>query len=163
MARYESDREDLMRDATALKRRVELSIEGEPKNPIVGFGDQGFLSIYFDPDSVYHFDDAGRLRRAFVGGHLFRTQETTLARLTRVRTETETKLKRYDLSTGELDQFLETLKDRLQSLRGAIGRRKARIVKQIPGDDPILPDLAAAIERILETDTPLAPEIKHKH
>jgi hypothetical protein len=74
MSRNESDREDLMAEATALRRRVQLQVPGEALSIIAGFRDEGRVSIYFGPDPVYHFDEQGRLRRAFVAGRLYRTQ-----------------------------------------------------------------------------------------
>jgi len=63
-------------------------VPGEPENVIARFRADGSPSIYFGSDPVYHFDEAGRLRRAFVEEQLFRTQGDTLARLTRTRTAT---------------------------------------------------------------------------
>ncbi|MEZ6044739.1 MAG: hypothetical protein R3C11_03990 [Planctomycetaceae bacterium] len=45
----------------------------------------GAAFLYLGPDPVYHFDAAGRLKRAYVEGLLYRTQESTLARLERLR------------------------------------------------------------------------------
>ena len=81
MARNESDREDLMREAVALVRRVECETGNENDSVISGFRKCGSLSLYFGPDPVYHFDDSARLRRAFGEGFLYRTQGTTLARI----------------------------------------------------------------------------------
>ena len=104
MARTEEDREDLMQDATAYVRRAKFSDQNE-QPIVVGFRSSGFLSIYFDQDPVFHFDDAGRLRRAFVDGALFRTQGDTLARMDRKRRDEETSLVRHDLTSGELVEF----------------------------------------------------------
>ena len=63
MARHETDREDLMREATALERRCELQVPGMSQTVIAGLRADSRLSIYFGAHSVYHFDDALRLRR----------------------------------------------------------------------------------------------------
>src|SRR5262245_19900425 len=106
MSRHEADREDLMAEATALARRVKLSVPGEVERVVAGFRATGRLSIYFGGEPVYHFDAEGRLRRAFVNGLLYRTQGTTLARLRRERSAEVTELRRRDLSPTELRQFL---------------------------------------------------------
>jgi hypothetical protein len=120
MARQESDREDLMREATALVRRVELDVPGEPEPVVCGFHADGRLSVYFGSDPVYHFDPEGRLRRAFVDGHLFRTQGTTLACLTRVRTHAVTELRRRDLNPEELAAFFREMRGRIRHSRSEV-------------------------------------------
>src|SRR5262245_3342321 len=106
MSRHESDREDLMAEATALRERIALQLGGETEHVVLGFRDNGGWSLYFGSDPVFHFDAAGGLRRAFVDGELYRSQGTTLARLTRTRTDREVQLVRHDLSQGELEEFL---------------------------------------------------------
>src|SRR5713226_9555672 len=113
MARYESDREDLMAEATALRERVELEVPGEAEHFVAGFRDDGRWSIYFGADPVYHFDANGGLRRAFVAGDLYRSQARTLARLIRTRTQSEVQLVRHDLDPDELEQFLSDMIARL--------------------------------------------------
>ena len=80
MARIESDREDLIREATALQQRVEWAVPGEPEPVVTGFKRDGSLSVYFGQDPVYQFNPTGQLRRAYVEDFLFRTQGDTLAR-----------------------------------------------------------------------------------
>lgn len=163
MARHESDREDLMREATALVRRVELDVPGEPEPVVCGFHADGRLSVYFGPDPVYHFDPEGRLRRAFADGHLFRTQGTTLARLTRVRSTQATELQRRDLDREELARFLERLSSRLNSLRTALGNAEARVLRHVPDEDAApLVQLGEAIRTILHAGPALAPAIRGK-
>jgi hypothetical protein len=161
MARHESDREDLMREATALVRRVELHVPGEPEPVVCGFRADGRLSIYFGTDPVYHFDASGRLRRAFAAGDLFRSQGTTLARLTRVRQPARTELRRHDLHPDELALFLRTAHARLGSLATALDRCGTRVLRCVP--DPagrILDDLRSTLASILQAQVRLAPRIK---
>ena len=161
MARHESDREDLMREATALVRRVELEVPGEPEPVVCGFRADGRLSIYFGGDPVYHFDADGRLRRAFAAGHLFRTQGTTLARLTRVRQPAHTELQRHDLHPDELALFLHSAHSRLKSLATAIRRSEFDVVRCVPDPDGrMLDDLRSKLAPIVESQVRLAPRIK---
>ena len=97
MARQESDRDDLMGEATALVRRAEWKPLSGVEAVVTGFRRDGSMSLYFGADPVYHFDETGRLKRAFLAGRLYRTQGTTLAELTRRREKTETHLIRRDL------------------------------------------------------------------
>jgi hypothetical protein len=121
MAREESDREDLMREAVALNRRMEIGVVGFVDPIVLGFRDStGWFSIYFGQDPVYTWDAAGQLRRAYEGGCLFRTQGTTLARLERVRSENAVELIRHDLDAGECESFLQRLRARLAELRDVL-------------------------------------------
>src|SRR5262245_38318908 len=72
MARQESDREDLLREATALVERAELKVAGEPEPVTVGFRRDGSLSVFFGSVAVYQFNTAGELRRAFADGLLYK-------------------------------------------------------------------------------------------
>src|SRR5580765_5795621 len=106
MARREADREDLMAEASALRQRAELVLDGYAEPIVAGVRANGHLSVYFGDDPVYQFDAAGNLRRAFVGGDLYRTQGHTLARLNRTRTDLAVELGRRDLDPAELERFL---------------------------------------------------------
>ena len=64
MARHEEDREDLMKEATALVRRIEIQLNNDPEPVFAGYKRTGYLSIYLTPDRVYHFDEQNFLRRA---------------------------------------------------------------------------------------------------
>jgi len=164
MAREESDREDLMREATALVRRAELDFpeRDDQETVIVGFRRDGRLAVYFGPDPVYQFDEFHRLRRAYAGGFLYRTQGETLARLTRKRTETETQLIRRDLDADELAGFRQTAKSRLSPLEKAIAGKTVRVVSQVPAEGDLLGDLGQALRTILDQNLPLAPAFPGK-
>lgn len=155
MARQESDREDLIREATALKQRVEWTVPGEPGPVVAGCRRDGSLSVFFDQDPVYQFTPHGQLRRAFVDGFLFRTQGSTLARLTRKRTETETTLVRYDLTKNELSEFHSTMRQRLTQLREQLVSGAVQVEREVT--DGTAPDYSAALQTVLETDEWLAP------
>lgn len=117
MAREESDREDLMREAVALNRRMEIGVVGSVEPIVLGFRDStGWFSIYFGQDPVYTWDAAGQLRRAYEGGCLFRTQGATLARLERMRSENAVELVRHDLDAAECERFLQRMQARLAEL-----------------------------------------------
>ncbi len=162
MARHESDREDLMREATALVHRAELVCPGETELVIAGFHRDGRLSLYFGPDPVFQFDSQHRLRRAYARGFLYRTQGETLARLARQRTQEQTLLVRHDLEPAELDTFRTDAKTRLERLQKGLVQSEVQVVAQVPAEDNLLPDLEQALTSILNRDLPLAPRIPGK-
>jgi hypothetical protein len=158
MARTEADREDLFAELRTFPLRVEWQrLEGEAVVTGGRRGD-GTVAIYFGGDPVYRFDGAGRLRRAFVDGALYRTQGTTLARLVREQTPTETLLKRCDLTPQELAAWLAEMSRRIDAFV-----REARLGKyQVRRCVPSQPEAASAILEALESAvaTPrLAPPI----
>lgn len=158
MARHEADREDLMREATALRERVEMTVSGEPESVVAGFRSDGRLSLYFGPDPAYHFDSAGRLRRAFCAGELYRSQGTTLARLQRQRSDAATTLERHDLTAVELAQFVTEMRERLEGLRRALEQQAIQVLRVVPADGDILNQLRTALPGALEGK--LAPALR---
>ena len=59
MAKEQSDREDIMREATALTRRVSLEVSGFPEIIIIGFRSNRAMSLFVDQDPVYQFNSFG--------------------------------------------------------------------------------------------------------
>lgn len=114
MARHESDREDLIKDATAYTTRVEFAASSGV-TVFVGIRRDDVTAIYFDQDPMYQFDKNGRIRRALVDGVLYRTQGDTLSRLSRNRSEQETVLERTDLTPDELTVFVETMDESIRA------------------------------------------------
>ena len=164
MAQHEADREDLLAEIAALSPRAELTLVGDEAAPIVaGFRREGFLSIYFTPEFVLHFDAAGELRRAYLAGHLYRTQGTTLARLTRSRTPSETQLLRYDLAPGELQELLARLQQRLQLFLEQLATQQLQVGRQVPAETTdFLTTLRQAVVAVLHSGIRLAPPITRR-
>lgn len=154
-----------MGEATALRERVELVVAGEGESSsvatvVVGFRGDGRWSVYFGGDAAFHFNAGGRLRRAFFENDLYRSQGTTLARLTRVRTADETALRRHDLSDDELTAFLARVRSRLEDLLAAMQGNRARVVRVIPQNAELCPRVTAAIGAALVPQLRLSPAIK---
>lgn len=139
MARDESDREDLLREATALVERIEL----EPSNAVgsrivIGFRTADALSIFIDADPVYQFNTAGELRRAFVSGGLLKAERGRLISLQRVRLPHEVQLIRHDLTDEEQRTFLTEMYTRLHDLTGQLAAGRYTVIGQVPSDADVL-------------------------
>jgi hypothetical protein len=160
MARREADREDIMQEARALRRRVSLSVPRAEEPVVCGVRANGYWSFYLDPDCVYQVDDKLQLRRAFVAGHLYRSQGTTLARMYRERSETETALMRTDLEVTEVSSFLEQMRSSLERLLSLLQSGEARVVETIPQDADVRGELQTALAQLLSRPVRLAPAIK---
>jgi hypothetical protein len=148
MAREESDREDLLREATALVRRIEFRVSHEAEPIVFGFRRDGAASVFLGADPVYQFNAVGELRRAYVGGKLFKADRGALAELTRVRTVAETQLVRRDLAAEETEKFLTAMTARLGPLCKALGGR-VEVIGQVPPDGDLLSAVREELVRLL--------------
>ena len=161
MARVETDRDDLLREAVALVRRMEL--RAMPGNPVivVGFRPTGWLSIYFDADPMYQFDELGRLRRAYIDGLLYRSEGSVLAQLERQRSEAETTLVRRDLCGESLVEFQRQMHAKIQWLQALLVDGGATLSRQVPSDDSSLTtDVLEFLGVVLGSAEFLAPAIR---
>jgi hypothetical protein len=147
MARQELDKEDLLREATALVDRVELAASGELLEGlriVVGFRADGAASFFFGADPAYHFNAAGELRRAFCDGLLAKAERRRLVSLRRQRRADEVQLIRHELSDAEQAEFLGRAKVLFDRLADAIRADGYTIGGQVGSEDT-----ASRIERWL--------------
>lgn len=138
MARHESDREDILREATALVERAELMAPGEAEPVVVGFRSQGAASVFFGGDPVYQFNAAGELRRAYAAGLLYKAEQGRLVALQRERTASEVQLVRQELTAEESARFAAGALARLQRLAAAIAAGEVRVSRQWPAEGDVL-------------------------
>jgi len=138
MARQEHDREDLLREATALVERVELQIPREPEPIVVGFRHDGAFSVYFGGDPVYQFNSAGQLRRAFIDGMMYKAEQGQLIALHRRRDLTGIALIRDSLTVDQQTGILARAHEQLQELRAALTRKTFAIAGQVPPDTDVV-------------------------
>ena len=161
MARVETDREDLLREAVALVRRMELSVSPGGDVIVVGFRPTGWLSVYFDADPMYQFDELGRLRRAYINGLLYRSEGSTLAQLQRQRSEAETTLVRRDLCGESLVEFQQQAHAKVRWLQELLRNGGVTISRQVPPDDSSLTtDVLEFLGMVLDSAEFLAPAIR---
>jgi hypothetical protein len=141
MARRESDREDLLREATALVERAELQIPGEPEPVTLGFRRDGSLSVFFGGEAVYQFNTAGELRRAYAGGLLYKAEHGRLVEMRRERSQTEVALVRRELSTEQTASFLAAAQNRLAQLSQRLESGQFQVLGKVPADSQIVDDV----------------------
>lgn len=132
MAHEEHDREDLLREATALIERAELQIAGDPEPVVIGFRRDGSFSIFFGGDPVYQFNSASELRRAFVDGLLYKAERGQLIGLRRERTAGATVLVRQTPNAEEQMLFLSAARERLRLLCLALEGNRFKLIGQMP-------------------------------
>ncbi|MCA9154009.1 MAG: hypothetical protein KDA38_04450 [Planctomycetales bacterium] len=149
MARHESDREDLLREATALVRRIELRFADLTESIVVGFRRDGAASFFFGFDPVFQFRATGELRRAFRDGLLIKADSGRLVALRRSRTEHESLLLSRELPPDETQALLDDLCNRLNHLHRALVAAEYEIVGQAPHDEPLVEAVLAEVQRLL--------------
>ena len=128
MAKDFQDREDLLRDATALITRGRFWIirhnAGEPRRRyevVIGFRNDGSLSLYWDQDPVFQFDASQRLRRVFIDAKMYRADASRLCSISKRRRGRgpirRVRLTRSVLSDDEQIEILNRLEDCLSQIR----------------------------------------------
>lgn len=146
MARHEEDREDLLREATALVRRMELLIPALAEPVVVGFRRDGSASFFFGSQPVYQFNSHGELRRGYRQGRLLKAEEGHVIELERVRTATEVELRRRPLAPHEELRVLAEVAEHLGQLRGALEGDRYQIAGQVPAEA----DLVGVVRKWLD-------------
>ena len=124
----------LVREATALVERAELSVPDRSEPIVLGFRRDGCASLYFTADEAYHFNTLQQLRRAFVAGRLFKAEAGQLVALERRRSGGEVQLVRHELSASETDGFLAALTTAATRLREQLSRRDFHLIGQVPDE-----------------------------
>ncbi len=148
MSRYEAEREDMLVEARALVDRAEYQAPGYEQPLVAGFRANGALSLFFGEDPALHWNSQGELRRAYVGGLLYKAEHGRLVALQRERTVAETTLVRHELSDDEQRQFQVTLKMLLLHLREKFDRGEVRLLREVRSP-AATGDLAVRIRAVL--------------
>ena len=145
MAREEHDREDLLREATALVERVELAPPGRDvtdvdgsEHVVIGFRAVGAMSIFLGGDTAFHFNSGRELRRAYAGGLLYKAEDGGLVSLERVRQENEVQLLRRSISNEGQAEFLVAIEGRLSKVVDQIREGEIVVIGQVPADVDVL-------------------------
>jgi hypothetical protein len=162
MARHAQDREDLLRDATALVPRVmfRLAIQGNPCDVFAGFRKGAAVSLYFDSDPVYHFNSREELRRAFVGGSIQKADKGRLFMWEQERTAAEVTMRSRPLTTAEQQGFGTQLIERIGQLRDAIQSEQIELVGQFPADADAIGQLVAWLGKFQEFKVASEPGVQ---
>lgn len=148
MAREESNREDLLREATALVQRIEFAPRdsqtgGAPEQPesehiVAGFRANGAFSVYFGDALVFQFNAAVELRRAFCDGLLLKASRGHLISVRRHRMESEVQLLTHALSESEEAAFLKRMSEHLINLSRRLNAGSFEVVGQVPPNSDVL-------------------------
>jgi hypothetical protein len=144
MAREIHEREDLLRDAVALVPRVlfRLQLSGRRVELFAGFRGES-LSLYLDDDPVYHFNDRGELRRAFIEGRLIKAEQGRLVSMVRKRVDAEMVLERQSGSEQSDRDLLDRITRLLRELSDMLNIGAVEVVGRVPQDGDAAARLSA--------------------
>ena len=140
MAREESPREDLLREAIALVERIELARSAAPtsEHVVAGFRREGGLSIYFGSDPAYHFNSRGELRRAFLRRLAHQGRTRPARSLDRRRRADEVQLVSHPLADAVQAAFIAELTRRLNDFAKQCDANEWITVGRVPEDVDVI-------------------------
>jgi len=147
MARNEQDREDLLREATALVERVELQMTTSGGTLVAGFRRDGCASFYFDASPVWQFNTQCELRRAYLDGRLLKGEKGRLIAMHRERTDEEVILIREDLSAEQEDKVLALADEMLHQLLTELSAGRYTLVGQVSATGDVVTKLCGWLRR----------------
>ena len=150
MAREESDREDLLREATALVQRAEIQLDGLPGTSFVGFRRDGCFSFYRTADEAYHFNTSGELRRAHIDGQLIKAEKGKLVGLTRQREADQVALLRDEFDQQRTTAFMQQLRLALSTLSDQLHQSTLQVVGKVDAEGDPVASLAQWIQSSLD-------------
>jgi hypothetical protein len=153
MARQEQDREDLLREATALIERIEFRGADFPDPIVIGFRRTGEGSIFIGADPVFQFNSHLELRRGFFHGQLLKAEKGTLVALERQRTVDEVLLLRTELTAPQTEAVMSRLYACLATLRQTLSEQRFTVVGQVPPDVDVLGRVVAWLNLLPEKVT----------
>jgi len=153
VAKQEQDREDLLREATALVERAEIAADSLPEPVTFGFRKDGCASFYFGADPAYHFNTAGELRRAYIDGRLLKAERGRLVSLERRRAEGEVQLMRHELAPAQAEELLQSMGRHLRRLQEVLDSGRYQLVGSVPEDADVCSRALAWLEQLQEPVT----------
>ena len=122
MAKFKADREDLVREGTAMPIRGRLWIE--QNEIVIGFRRDDACSLYWNQDPVFQFDANQQLRRVFYQSTRYKSRDRRLVRLTQLPADEAERASRLRLieeiiSAEKQTEILQRLTDALQQIQQA--------------------------------------------
>ena len=130
MAKQEVDREDILREATALVNRVELKVSGrgDGDHVVFGFRECGSLAVYFGSEPVYQFNTKQALRRAYHQGCLLKAVDRLLVSMRRERQDGKLQLLSTAWDDEQTREFLGQVRREMSQLVEAIEAGKVQVM-----------------------------------
>ena len=138
MARQQTDREDLLTEATALVERIEIRAEGFSEPIVMGFRRDGSWSVFFGASPVYQFNSQKELRRAYADDLLYKAEQGHVVSFRRERGEQQSALVRHELTGQETAEFLARASSDLHQLHAALSDARYEEIGRVPIDADVV-------------------------
>ena len=116
MSKQQQNKEDILREATALVNRIEIKFSEKAvseESVFVGFRRDGAVSFFFGAEPVYQFNTRHEFRRGYCKGAMLKAAKGKISQLTRVREGDQLVLLSRDYSGKQTAEFLEEMKHAL--------------------------------------------------
>lgn len=157
MARDEHERENLLKEATALVERVQVQLANWPQKITAGFRRDGCFSVFFGADPVYHFNSRCELRRAYIAGHLIKAEQGRLVALERRRAAGRVELVRHVFDETDTKTLLSCAEEQLTALGVSLTTSCVQSVQQVPASADVVGRMLAWLE-----SCPLPIKVAHR-
>ncbi|NNE01189.1 MAG: hypothetical protein HKN47_28070 [Pirellulaceae bacterium] len=118
MAVHEHDHEDLLRDGRKMPLRGRTQIGDTAV--VVGFRQQGQLSLYCGVDPVFQFDLQQKLRRVYFSGERFMAQSGELVQLIRTHRGGRVTFAKRPFGPQQASEILNSSSRWIDQLRGIV-------------------------------------------
>jgi hypothetical protein len=132
VARKEQDREDILREATALTERIEVELPGYAEPIVVGFRPDGSASFFIGFDLVFQFNSKHQLRRAYVAGQLIKAERGQLVALEKHSTKSQIRMLKTELDSAATVELLANAATHLQVLGDHLRAGTCEVRRQVP-------------------------------
>jgi len=116
VSKQQQNKEDILREATALVNRIEIKFSQKAvskESVFVGFRRDGAVSFFFGAEPVYQFNTRHEFRRGYCKGAMLKADNGKICNLTRVREGDQLVLLSRDYSDEQTAEFLEEMKHAL--------------------------------------------------
>ena len=142
MAKQNQDKEDILREATALVNRVELKLGGEGESDdsvFVGFRRDGAVSFFFGAEPVYQFNTQHAFRRGYYQNTMLKAEQGKLVQLTRSREGEKLVLLRREFNDQQTVEFCEEMRHNLLNLLSVVRDEKYELMGFVVEDNTVEP------------------------
>ena len=140
MAKQKQDKEDILREATALVNRVELKLDGKGESDdsvFVGFRRDGAVSFFYGSEPVYQFNNQHAFRRGYYQSTMLKAEQGKLVQLTRSREGEQLVLLRREYNEQQTVEFCEEMRQNLLNLLAAIRSEKYELIGFVVEDNTV--------------------------
>ena len=130
MAKQHQDKEDILREASALVNRIELEFfleTGSQTSVVVGFRRSGAVSFFFGAEPVYQFNTQHAFRRGYYEDAMLKADQGKIVQLTRTRDGEQLILLRREYNDDQTKAFVAEMKQVLWNLHSVIQSQQYRI------------------------------------